>query len=438
MSFFMNSIPVPLKKNSAGTPSTRMGDAKIVTIPTKMHIGAPAKPVVKMGDLVKVGTLIAEANGELSSPVHASVSGKVTKVSEYVTANGEFVPMITITSDGEMAPCDDLTPPTVNSKEELIAAIKNSGVVGLGGAGYPTHVKYGVDLDGIEVLIVNGTECEPYITSDDHTMNECVADIEYALGAFKKYFGFKRIIIGVGDNKKNALSNMQEIATRIEGVEVKAFPSTYSHGSEKAIVYHSLNKIIPIGKHPVDVGCLVSNVTTLAMIGKYLQTGMPLVERFVTVDGGCVKNPQCVMAPIGVSVEELLAFCGELACEPVKVLYGGVMMGISVPNTSAPILKTTNAILALSEAETKFPKETACIRCGTCTNKCPLGLAPAAIEKAYAKRDAEALEALKVEACMECGSCGYLCPAHRPLVQTNKLAKAFLKEVKAKEESNNG
>lgn len=429
MAFFLNSIPVPLKKNTADKPSVRMTDVKTVMIPTLMHQGTPATPVVKMGDLVKVGTKIAQANGELSSPIYASVSGKVTKVCDYLTASGKYVPAIVITADGEMATEEGLTAPTVNSKDELLAAIRESGVVGLGGAGFPTHVKLNVDFENVETLIVNGTECEPYITSDNHVMNERAGDIEFALNAFKKHLGIKHIVIGVGNNKKTSIENMKELASRIEGAEVIALPSTYSHGSEEAIVFHATKKVLPQGKLPVDIGCVVCNVTTIAEIGKYLKTGMPFVERYVTVDGSCVKEPQCVIAPIGVSLEELFAFVGEFECDPERVVYGGPMMGITVPSLSAPVLKTTNSVLALSEKETKFPKETACIRCGRCTNNCPLGIAPAAIEKAYARKDVEELVALQVTACMECGSCAYLCPAHRPLVQTNKLAKALVKEA---------
>ena len=429
MAFFLNSIPVPLKKNTADKPSVKMTDVKTVMIPTLMHKGTPAAPVVKMGDLVKVGTKIAQANGELSSPIYASVSGKVTKVCDYLTASGTYVPAIIITSDGEMAVEEVLTAPTVNGKDELLAAIRESGVVGLGGAGFPTHVKLNVDYDKVDTLIVNGTECEPYITSDNHVMNERAGDIEYTLNAFKKYLGIKNIVIGVGDNKKTSIESMKALAEKVEGARVVALPSTYSHGSEEAIIFHTAKKVLPQGKLPADIGCVVCNVTTLAEIGKYLQTGMPFVERYVTVDGSCVKEPACVIAPIGVSLEDLFAFVGEFVCEPDRVVLGGPMMGITVPSLSAPVLKTTNAVLALSEKETKFPKETACIRCGRCTNNCPIGLAPAAIEKAYAKRDAEALASLQVTACMECGSCSYLCPAHRPLVQTNKLAKALVKEA---------
>lgn len=432
MSFFMNSIPVPLKKNTMDVPSVRMSGVATVTIPMQMHIGTPAKPVVKMGDLVQVGTLIAEANGDISSPIHASVSGKVAKIVDYVTSSGATVPAVVIASDGEMTPCEGLTAPVVNSKQELLDAIRNSGIVGLGGAGFPTHVKFDVDFEKLDELIINGTECEPYLTSDNHAMIERVADIEAAVSAFKKYFGIKRIIIVVGDNKKAALANMQELASKFEGVETVKTPSTYSHGSEEAIIYYTTKKVLAEGVLPIDIGCLVSNVTTVAAIGAYLQTGMPLVEKLVTVDGGCVVEPKCVYAPIGTSIADLLAFCGELVSEPERVVYGGPMMGVTVPDLTAPVLKNTNAVLALSEKDVKAPKESPCIRCGECTNHCPIGLAPAAIARAYKQRDTEQLQKLMVNACMECGSCSYLCPARRPLVQTNKLAKQLLKKEENK------
>jgi electron transport complex protein RnfC len=429
MSFFMNSIPVPLKKNTMDVPSVRMSGVTSVTIPMQMHIGTPAKPVVKMGDLVQVGTLIAEANGEISSPIHASVSGKVAKIIDYVTANGATVPAVVITSDGEMTPCEGLAAPVVNSKQDLLDAIRNSGIVGLGGAGFPTHVKFDVDFEKLDELIINGTECEPYLTSDNHAMLERVGDIEVAIGAFKKYFGIKRIIIVVGDNKKAALENMKNLASKFDGVEVVKAPSTYSYGSEEAIIYHTTKKVLSADKLPIDLGCLVSNVTTVAAIGAYLQTGMPLVEKLVAVDGGCVKEPKSVYAPIGTSLADVFAFCGEFSEDPERVVYGGVMRGITVPDLTAPVLKNTNAVLALSAKDVKAPKESPCIRCGECTNYCPLGLAPAAIARAYQQKDVEQLEKLMVQSCMECGSCSYLCPAHRPLVQTIKLAKMLVKEA---------
>ena len=437
MSFFLNGVSVPHRKNTANKPILHMDAPKIVTIPMSMHIGAPANIVVKVGSIVKVGTLIGEGNGAISSDIYSSVSGKVIKIEDFTLSNGSKTQAVIIESDGEMARDESLAAPVVTSADELVEAIRKSGVVGLGGAGFPTYVKFKVDLARVEALIINCAECEPYITSDSYSMMERTQDMEYALVKIKEHFGIKKIIIGIEENKKRSIACMRELATKIEGVEVKVLPSKYPQGGEKVLVYHTTKKVIPTGKLPIDVGCIVINCTTLASIGKYLIDGTPLVKKCVTVDGGAIKNPANVLVPIGTSVAELVEFCGGFKEEPAKVLYGGPMMGIAITSTDAPIIKNTNAIVALTEKEAKLPKTTACIRCGSCTNACPFGLAAAEILRAYDKKDAEKLKALSVETCMECGCCSFVCPANRPLVQTNKLAKAFLKEEKAKEESKN-
>ena len=411
---------------------------KTVTIPMSMHIGAPAKPVVKVGDLVKVGTLIAEAGGFVSAPIYASVSGKVTKITEYLQSNGTTAPAVVIESDGEMTPDETITPPAVDSRESLLEAIKKSGVVGLGGAGFPTHVKFNVDPARIEYLIINGAECEPYVTSDTRTMLDRVDDMMIALRAMAAHFGIKNVVIGIESNKKEAITSMRMMAAALRNcctVAVKVLPALYPQGGEKVLIYHTVGRTVPVGKLPIDVGCIVVNCTTVAAIGAYLETGMPLVEKCVTVDGGAVKEPKNVTVPIGTALSEVFDFCGGLTESPDKVVYGGPMMGITVPDTTAPILKNTNAILALTKKETKLPKTTPCIRCGSCLNTCPFGLSPAQIARAYDKKDAVALDSLSVNACMECGCCSFVCPANRPLVQTNKLAKVFLKEEKAKEDA---
>ena len=438
MSFFLNGVHVPHRKRTAGQAAVYMPAPKSVTIPMLMHIGAPARPTVKFGDRVYVGTLIADAAGPVSSPVYASVSGKVTKLTELLLASGNTVPAVTVESDGEMQTDPSICAPTVTSREELIAAIRASGTVGLGGAGFPTHVKFNVDPSRIEALILNGAECEPYITSDSVTMTDRVDDIEYALQEIQKYFGVKNIIVGIEKNKKRAIASMKTLEGKIEGLRVQVLPEVYPQGGEKVLVYHTTGKVIPAGKLPIDVGCIVCNCTTVAAIGSYLKTGMPLVKKCVTVDGGSVKNPQNVIVPIGTSLADVFEFCGGFVSEPEKVLYGGPMMGITVPNLNAPVLKNTNALIALTEKEARIPKTTACIRCGSCTNACPFGLAPASIALAYKKKDTELLEKLSVETCMECGCCSFICPANRPLVQTNKLSKALLKETREKGASKNG
>ena len=432
MAFYLKGVHVPHRKNTANMSAVRMDTPLTVTIPTAMHIGAPAKPVVKAGDKVFVGTLIAEQNGFVSSPVYSSVSGTVTKIDEILLSNGKTAPAIIIESDGEMTPDSSITPPTVTNREELLEAIKQSGIVGLGGAGFPTYVKFNTDKT-IEELVINGAECEPYITSDSVTMVDNTDDIAYAINTILKYFEIGRVVIGIEKNKPEAIKVMQEMASTMENVTVKVLPSVYPQGGEKVLVYHTTGKVIPMGKLPIEVGCVVSNSTTIATIGKYLKTGMPLVEKCVTVDGGAVKEPKNVIAPIGTSVKDVFDFCGGFVSEPAKVLYGGPMMGISVPDLTAPVIKNTNAILAFNEAEAHLPKTTACIRCGACVNACPFGIDPPAIAKAYKNEDFAKLEDAGVTLCMECGCCSFVCPAMRSLVQNNRLAKQALAQHKAKE-----
>ncbi len=435
MAFSLRSIRVPHRKNTRNTPAVRMDDVKTVTIPMVMHIGKPAIPTVKVGDEVKVGTKIGEADGNVSANIYSSISGKVTKLSEHLLYNGSVTTAVVIESDGAMEKDKKIVAPTVKNREELIDAIKESGIVGLGGAGFPTHVKLSADPQRIEYLIINGAECEPYITSDTVTMTTRSDDMAYALKALNQHLGVKEAIIGIENDNKKSIAAMRDMAAEITECRVKVhtLPALYPKGSEKVLVYHTTGRQIAAGKLPIDVGCIVINCTTLAAIGAYLKTGMPLVEKCVTVDGGAVKTPQNVIVPIGTALNDVFEFCGGLTEQPSKIIYGGPMMGVTVKSGESPLLKNTNAVLALTEKEARLPKTTACIRCGACINNCPVGLVPAGINEAYAKKDAEALKVLSAETCMECGCCSYVCPANRPLVQMNKLSKQFLKHELEKE-----
>ena len=408
---------------------------KVVTIPMSMHIGRPAIPTVKVGDTVCVGTKIGEADGRISATVHSSVSGKVTKITDYLCADGSVTPAVVIESDGEMTPDPEIAPPTVNTREELISALRESGIIGLGGAGFPTHVKLDVDPARLEYLIVNGAECEPYITSDTVTMLTRAEDMRYALTQLNRVLGVKNVIIGVEKNNRWANASMREMAATVDGfsIDVKTLPNLYPQGGEKVLVYHTTRRKIPTGKLPIGVGCVVVNCTTLAAIGEYLKTGMPLVKKCVTVEGGAVAKPENVEAPIGTSLHDLFEFCGGLTVAPAKIIYGGPMMGVTVPSADVPLLANSNAVLALTAKEAWLPKTTACIRCGACVNTCPFGLAPANIAEAYEKKDVEALEELSVNTCMECGCCSFVCPSNRPLAQINRLSKQLIKEKKKQE-----
>ena len=423
----LHGVRVPHRKNTADLVPERIPVPGSVTIPMSMHIGAPAEPVVKPGDKVKVGQLIARAGGFVSSPIYASVSGTVRKIDELMGSNGRPMKTVVIESDGAQELWEGIAPPKVSDFQTFIDAVRESGVVGLGGAGFPTAVKLGVkDLNLIEAVIVNGAECEPYVTSDTRTMLDDSEMVLKGVGLLKKYLNARRVIIGIEDNKPKCVKRFRDLCANGSGVEVAELPSIYPQGGEKVLIYNTIGKIVPEGKLPLDVGAIVINCTTLAAVARYIETGMPLVEKCVTVDGSAVKEPKNVIAPIGTAVSELFDFCGGFREEPRKVLYGGPMMGIAMPGMEYPVMKNTNAILAFGEREATLPETTACIRCGRCIDACPLKLMPTEIEGAYERRDAEMLGKLKVNLCMECGCCSFVCPAKRMLVQTNKLAKAFL------------
>ena len=432
MAFKLRGIKLPERKTTEGMSSVKMPVPETVTIPTAMHIGTPVKPVVKVGDEVFVGTLIAEDNEHLSVPVYSSVSGKVSKLTEITISNGKVVQAIVIASDGQMTVDENIKKPEINSKEDLINAIKNSGMVGLGGAGFPTYAKF-TSNKTIDALVINGAECEPYITSDTATMTERADDIKVAVEAMVKYFNIKEVVLGVEKGSGEAQKKMEEIASSISNMTVKVLPKVYPQGGEKVLVYNTTGKVVGAGMLPIDVGCVVVNCSTMANIGKYILIGMPLVERCITVDGACVKEPKVVVAPVGTALKEVFDFCGGFKEEPFAVLYGGPMMGVAVPDLSAPVLKQTNAVLALTKKEASTPKETNCIRCGACVTNCPFGITPPAIAKAYKNKDVDAMVKAGAELCMECGCCSYNCPANRPLVQTNRLAKVLIKETKEKE-----
>lgn len=430
--FRLSGVRLRHCKNTADCVPVRMGVPKKIVIPMSMHIGAPARPVVKAGDAVKVGQPIAENGGGLSSPIYSSVSGTVKKIDEIIAVTGAKITTVVIEPDGEQAVYEEIKPPVVTNREEFLVALSNSGIVGLGGAGFPTTVKLSADVSKIDTIVVNGAECEPYITSDTRTMIDDADAVADGLAMLMKYLEVDRVIVGIENNKPQCIASMKKATAHIQGIEVRSLPSLYPQGGEKVLVYHTLGRTIKEGQLPLDCGVIVINCTTVATISKYIKTGMPLVERCVTVDGSAIAEPKNVIVPIGTPVLELIEFCGGFKCQPRKILMGGPMMGISVPDLTMPVLKQNNAILAFDRKDATPPKETACIKCGKCMERCPLKLSPCDISAAYKKGDGASLEKLKVNLCMECGCCSFICPAKRNLVQTNKLAKVALREYQTK------
>ncbi|MDD6847968.1 MAG: electron transport complex subunit RsxC [Oscillospiraceae bacterium] len=435
----LSGVKLKHRKHTSHSVPEKLPVPEYVVIPMSMHIGKPANPIVKVGQRVTVGELIGEADGFVSSPVYSSVSGKVKKISTVTVYGGMKTQAVEIETDGLQEICETVKPPTVNDFDSFVKAIKDSGITGLGGAGFPTFIKIGVkDISMAKAVIINSAECEPYITSDTRTMLDKADYIFKGIDLVQKYLEPNTVIIGIENNKKSCIAKMKEMAQTRDNVQVKVLPAIYPQGGEKVLVYNTIGKIIPKGGLPIDVGAIVINCTTLAAIAEYIETGMPLVEKCVTVDGSAVAEPKNVIAPIGTPIKNLFDYCSGFSKDPKKVIYGGPMMGISVPSLDAPVLKMTNAVIAMDEKDAKLPKPTACINCGECVNHCPLKLDPRNISKAYKLNLVDELQNLCADLCMECGCCSYVCPANRPIVQTNKLAKAklneYLREQKAKED----
>lgn len=427
----LNGVKVPHSKNTAEMETVEMPVPDKVVIPMKQHMGRECTPTVKLTDLVKVGQIIGDTDAFIGAPIHSSVSGKVTKIDEIIGTDGNPIKAVEITTDKLQEIDESVKVPEVTDLQSFAAAIRASGLVGLGGAGFPTHVKLmPKNLDEVTTLLVNGAECEPYITADNRAMLEDTDDIVEGIKLVKKYMNLSTVIIGIEDNKPQAIAKLQAAVSDIEGASVKALKAQYPQGGEKVLIYECTGKIVPEGKLPSDVGCVVMNVSSIAFVAKYMRTGMPLITKRLTVDGDAIAEPKNVEVAIGTSFSDVIDFCGGFKTEPKKIIMGGPMMGFAVPTINYPVLKNNNAILAFSAAkaaEAEKP-ETPCIRCARCVNACPFSLMPAAIEKAYKAGNVDALKALKVNLCMECGCCAYVCPAKRNLVSVNRLAKKMIVE----------
>ena len=429
----LKGIHLPHYKNTKDMETVMMPTPESVAISLLQHMGGANKPLVKAGDEVKLGQLIADSEAFLSAPIHSSVSGVVKCLEDYITPMGHRTQYIVITADGKQTVCESVVPPVINSREEFLAAIKRSGLVGLGGAGFPTHIKLNPkNLDEVDTLVINAAECEPYITADNRELLECGERLIEGIEILVKYLNIENVRIGIEDNKQEAIKHIKELIIGREGWEVVVLRSKYPQGAEKVIIYECTGKIVPDGKLPADVGVLVMNVSSTGFIAEYLKTGMPLVNKRITVDGSAIREPKNICVAIGTRIIDVVNFCGGYKTEPGLLLMGGPMMGTAMYDDTYAIIKNNNAILAFAEKDVQNDSETACIRCGRCAANCPVNLMPANIEKAQKLEEIEELKSLKVNLCMECGCCSYVCPARRHLVLTNKLGKKMLRESSKK------
>ena len=422
-------------KNTAECETVRIPTPDQVVIPMQMHIGAPCAPLVNVGDIVSVGQCIGDTTAFVSAPIHASVSGKVTSVGEITLANGNVSRAVTIESDGEMRLFEGLEPPKVETRDDLLAAVRASGLVGLGGAGFPTHVKLAFPEGKIDTLIVNGAECEPYITVDNRECIDNSWDILSGIKIIKETLKIKEVVIAIEKNKPQAIKALSDIARQEapgkDEIRVMQLNSVYPQGAEKVLIYSATGRKVPPGKLPADVGCLVMNVASVAFIARYIKSGKPLVSRSLTVDGSAICEPKNVRVPIGINVGEVIDFCGGFKTDPHKIITGGPMMGLAVISTDIPVMKQNNAILAFSQKDS-LKKETDCINCGRCASACPFHLRPGVISRYVRLGDVDKLNSIGAAVCMECGSCAFSCPAGKPLVQNMRLAKSMIREAAKK------
>ena len=430
---------VPHHKNTWDIPSSTMPPPEKVILPMQQHIGAPCIPTVKKGDHVYVGTVVGDSEAYVSAPVHASVSGTVTEITQVMLTGGQMTQAVVVGSDGKMEKDPAIAPPPpITTKEELAKAARAAGLVGLGGAGFPAHVKLNVpEGKTIDTLLVNVAECEPYVTSDHREALENGRNVLEGVYHVKEILGVQRVIIAVEDNKPDVIQKLSEIADDskrdpLDQVRVLPLKSRYPQGAEKVLVQACTGRKVPAGKLPADVGCLVMNIGSLSFLASYMRTGMPLTLKRITLDGSAIAHPQNVIVPVGTPIKDVVAFCGGYKAEPKKLIMGGPMMGVAITSDELPILKQNNAILAFDQREAQLRQPTACIRCGRCVAACPMHLMPTKLEQAVERQDVEALQSLDIMTCMECGCCSFSCPAGRRLVQAIRLGKNYVRKAGGK------
>jgi len=426
---------VKLEENKVYSENRRIEASPIpakVYVPLSQHIGKITTPLVRVGEEVFLGQKIAASDAAVSSCVHASVSGKVTAIRNWPHPTQGACKAIVIDNDGK-----DTQPATRKrlteeierlTPDQIRQAVRQAGIVGMGGAGFPTHIKL-TPPKPLDSFILNGAECEPYSTGDYRLMIERTRDILKGVELIVRCVGVKKVYIAIEDNKPEALRAFKEgirdtgYGIRRAGYEVRVLKSQYPQGGEKQLIKNILNREIPSGKLPFDVGVLVNNVGTALAVYEAVYKNKPLYERVVTVSGDCLENPRNLLVRIGVPVRELIEFCKPLKKEPAKIVIGGPMMGVAQYTEMVPIIKTSTAVILLSSHSVNVFKEDICIRCGECVRNCPVGLQPCLISLAVERRNWELAKSYSPLDCIECGLCAYLCPARRNLVQSIKYAK---------------
>ena len=433
---FKHGVHPPERKHlSEDLPIEVVPSPKQVLLPMLQHVGAPSVPVVKAKDMVAFGDMVCKSGGFVSAPLHAPIAGKILKSAVTTLPNGRHVQVIPIKADGEQLegqalmdeilggewPLDTLTQ---YDRQTITEAIANAGIVGLGGAAFPAHVKYTPnDEKPVDTVLINGCECEPYLTPDYRVMLEGTQAVVAGAILAGRAAGARDIIIGVEDNKPKAIKVLQQ-ASQGTDVKIAVLKTKYPQGSEKQLIMAVLKREVPLGGLPLDVGVAVSNVGTAAAIARAVLRGKPLTHRVVSITGSGIRNPKNLLVPIGISYRELIDYCGGLTADAARIISGGPMMGFSFANLDAPVTKGTSAMTVLTAEDVRKAEETACIRCGRCVDACPMNLVPTKIALASRAKDVDLAQAYHIMACFECGSCAFTCPASIPLVQLVRTGKA--------------
>ena len=420
-------VKVPHHKDTANFPTEYLPVPPKVILPMNQHVGAPCEPCVKKGDRVWVGTMVGRATAKVSMHIYSSVSGTVIAVEPILYNFGKAETVVVIETDGAQTPDPAICPPEVTDLASFIAALEQSGIVGLGGAGFPTDVKVmPKNLAEIDTLLINGAECEPYLTTDNREFLEHPDTILDGIHACLKWLGIPKCLICIEDNKPAAIDLMQRKTAEDPGIGVCVLESRYPQGAQNILIHNATGRTVPRGARHTSVGVMMLNVTTVSSIGKFLKTGMPLVNKRLTVAGDAVAHPKNLEVPIGAPIADVLAFCGTRE-EPRKVIVGGPMMGSAQMDVNYPITRQNNGLLAFGARAAQRPNAENCIRCGRCINSCPVGLQPVFIREAYFDMNVDRLDALMADLCIGCGTCSYVCPARRHITQVTTLAKGHLK-----------
>lgn len=431
--------PYDHKNDTKDKPIIELEPPEELIFPLSQHIGAPSKPCVGIGDEVLVGQKIAEANGFVSANLHSSVSGTVTAIEKRLVPNGTISDCIIIKNDGENRRAEPIAGHTDDytklSPERIIDIVKEAGIVGMGGAAFPTHVKLSVpDGANIDYVIINGSECEPYLTSDHRAMLETTDEIIGGLKIIMHIFGLKDGYIGIESNKPNAIERMRSAAEKEKSVNIHIVPlkTKYPQGAEKQLIYAISGRKLKPGTLPWQSGCIVNNIDTCASVFRAVTYGKPLCHRIVTVGGSAIKNEANYRVAIGTPFEYIAQKSGGYTKEVKKVIMGGPMMGKAVSATAVPVIKGTSGILFFGDDEAYSMQESACIRCSNCVYVCPMNLQPNMLDSAARFKDYDKLKKLNISDCIECGSCAYVCPSKRHQVQQIHTAKAIMREKSKK------